>query len=118
MNFDYLARIQRESSIDIENIGNCALDVYNDLGFEWLLIIHTKEGQTEMIEYGPLLPDLNYPPAKVNYSYERIDFAEGKIVNKITKFLNDSYRNITQAFEIEKEEAMSKMKSLVDFICL
>lgn len=118
MNFEYLVKIKKESSIDIENIGNCAIDVFNDLGFEWVLLISTKEGMTQIVEFGPTLPDIEYPPARVNCSYERIDFSEAKIINKISKFLTDGYRNVTQAFEITQEEAKNKMKSLGDYVCL
>ena len=116
MNFEYLVKIKKESSIDIEDIGNCALDVYNDLGFEWILLIHTKEGITEIVEFGPTLVDIERPPASVKYSYDRIDFSEPKIINRISKFLNDGYRNVTQAFEISQKEAKDKMKSLVDYV--
>ena len=106
MNFEYLVKIQKESSIDVDDIGNCALDVYNDLGFEWVLLINTREGTTEIIEYGPIIPDLEYPPTKVLYTYDRMDFSEKKIINRISSFLNDGYRYVTQAFEISKNEAM------------
>lgn len=118
MKFEYLVKVQKESSIDIENVGNCAIDVYNDLGFEWLLMVHTKEGTTEIIEYGPIIPDLEVPPTKVNYTYDRLDFSESKIHRRISTFLTDGYRNVTQAFEIAQEEAKNKMKNLVDYICL
>lgn len=118
MNFEYLVKIQKESSIDIEDIGNCALDVYNDLGFEWVLLIHTREGLTEIVEFGPTLPDIEYPPAKVACTYNRMDFNEGKIIKTIQKFLTDGYRNVTQAFEVTQQEAKEKMKNLVDYICL
>lgn len=118
MNFEYLVKIKKESSINIDDIGNCALDVYNDLGFEWLLIVYTKEGTTQIVEFGPLVADIEYPPAKVAYTYDRIDFSEGKIAKRISNFLNDGYRAITQAFEIEQKEAKEKMKNLVDYLCL
>lgn len=118
MNFEYLVKVQKESSINIENIGTCAIDVYNDLGFEWVLLIKTNEGQTEIVEYGPLLPDLDYPPASVSYTYNRMDFNEGKIITRINRFLTDGYRGITQAFEISLEDAKNKMKNLVDYVCL
>lgn len=118
MNFEYLVKIKKESSINIEDIGNCALDVYNDLGFEWVLLIRTIEGTTEIVEYGPLIPDLECPPAKIVYTYDRITFAEGKIMTRIQKFLNDGYRSVTQAFEITQQEAKDKMKNLVNYVCL
>lgn len=118
MNFEYLVKIKKESSIDIEDIGNCAIDVFNDLGFEWVLLIRTIEGNTQIVEFGPTLPDLDYPPSSVKYSYDRIDFSESKLINRISKFLTDGYRNITQAFEITQQEAKEKMKNLVDYVCL
>ena len=118
MNFEYLVKIKREASIDIEDIGNCALDVYNDLGFEWLLLIHTREGLTQIVEFGPLLADMEVPPSTVNYSYERINFSESKLRNKISRFLTDGNKSVTQAFEVTHQEAKEKMKNLVDYICL
>jgi hypothetical protein len=73
---------------------------------------------THIVEFGPTLADIEYPPARVNSSYERLDFSESKIINRITKFLNDGYRNVTQAFEITQEEAKAKMKNLGDYVCL
>ena len=118
MTFEYLVKIKKESSINIEDIGNCALDVFNDLAFEWLLLIRTKEGTTEIVEFGPIIADLDYPPAKMSYTYDRMDFNESKLRNRISKFLTDGYRNITQAFEIDQKEAKEKMKNLVDYVCL
>ena len=116
MNFEYLITTKKEQSIDIKNIGTCALDAYNDLGFEYLLIIKTREGLTEIIEYGPLIPDLEYLPANVSYTYNRIDFSESKIIKRINKFLVEGCRGITQVFEIELEEAKEKIRNLVDFV--
>lgn len=118
MRFEYLVKIKKESSIDIENIGNCAIDVYNDLGFEWVLLVHTKEGTTEIIEFGPIIPDIEYPPAKMIHTYDRMDFSESKINTRISRFLTDGYRNVTQAFEITQQEAKDKMKNLGDYVCL
>lgn len=116
MYFEYLATIRKESSIDIENIGTCALDAYNDLGFEYLLLIRTTEGRTEIVEYGPIIPDLEYLPANVSYTYNRFDFSESKIGKRINKFLNEGGRGITQVFEIPLSEAKDKMRNLVEFV--
>ena len=118
MNFEYLVKIKKEASIDIKDIGNCALDVYNDLGFEWVLLVNTKEGTTQIVEFGPVIPDLDTPPAKMSYTYDRMGFNEGKIINRISKFLTDGGKNVTQAFEVSQQEAKEKMKNLVDYICL
>ena len=116
MKFDYLYKIQKESSIEIEDIGNCALDVFNDLGFEWLLLVRTIDGMTHIVEFGPIVANLEYLPANVSYTYNRFEYSDSKIYKRIEKFLADGYRNITQAFEIEQKEAKEKMKNLVDCI--
>ena len=116
MKFEYLVKIKKESSIEIENIGNCALDVFNDLGFEWLLLIRTIDGMTQIVEFGPIVADIEYLPANVSYTYNRFEYNDSKIYKRIEKFLTDGYRNITQAFEIEQKEAKQKMKNLVDYI--
>ena len=116
MNFEYLITVKKEQSIDIKNIGTCALDAYNDLGFEYILIIKTKEGLTEIIEYGPLIPDLKYLPANVSYTYNRFDFSESKIIKRINKFLTEGGRGITQVFEISPSEGKDKIRNLVDFV--
>lgn len=117
MNFKYLAKVTQEGDIEIENIGNCAINANNDLAFEWLLIIKTIMGVTEVIEYGPFLSDLkDYSPANVSCSYNRFDFNEAKIKKRISSFLNDGYRNITQAFEIPFEEAEPKIKNLLELL--
>ena len=118
MNFEYLIKVQKQESINIEDIGNCAIDAYNDLGFNYVLIVRTKEGTTEIIEYGPIIPDVEFLPANVHYTYSRFDFKQSKIERLIQSFLNDGYKGITQAFEIELKEAGSKMRNLVDFLCL
>lgn len=118
MNFEYLIKVQKQESIDIEDIGNCAIDAYNDLGFNYVLIIKTKEGITEIVEYGPIIVDFDYPPANVQCTYTRSDFKQSKIQRTIQSFLNDGYKCITQAFEIDLKEAGSKIRNLVDFLCL
>lgn len=117
MNFKYLAKVTQEEDIEVENIGNCVIDAYNNLAFEWLLIINTVAGKTEIIEYGPIIADVEtYLPASVSYTYNKIDFSESKIIKRISSFLNDGYRNITQAFEIDIKEAKSKIKNMVEFL--
>jgi len=117
MNFEYLIKIKKEDSIDIENVGNCAIDVFNDMGFEWILLISTDEGITEILEYGPIVPDIEKLPNSVSYTYDRINYSQSKISTRIDKFLNAGYRMITQASEISKEEAKEKMRNLVSYVC-
>ena len=97
MTFEYMQRVVVDSSIEIENIGQCVIQASNDFGAEYYLIILTELGWTEVIEYGPVIPDLNTLPLDYNISYTRFEYNQGKLERIIDKFLNNPKRIITQA---------------------
>ena len=114
--FEYLARVVVESSINIEDIGDCAIEANNDLGQFWCLIVKTELGWTEIFEVGPVNLDLNELLKSCNWSYKRIEYSENNISKTIDRFLNDPYRKITQAREIDMEEAKKYFINLADYI--
>lgn len=114
--FEYLAKVVVENSIVVEDIGECAIEANNDLGQTWCLIIKTELGLTEVFEVGPFFPDIYELPKNCNWSYKRIDYSENQLSKIIDKFLNDSYRGITQAKEIDMEEAKKYFRNLADYI--
>lgn len=97
MTFDYLERVVVEGQLEVENIGQCVIKANNDLSEEFYLIIRTELGWTEMIEYGPCVPDL--PLLQMNYqiTYTRFEYNQNKLERAIDKFLNNPKRSITQA---------------------
>lgn len=97
MKFEYLQRVVVDADIEIDNIGDCVLEATNDLGEQFYLIIRTILGWTEILEYGPCLPDFELLSASYNIKYSRIEFNMAKIERIIDKFLNDAKRVITQA---------------------
>ena len=104
MKFDYLERVVVESQLEVENIGQCVIQANNDIGEEFYLVIITELGWTEILEYGPIVPDLAILPATYNISYNRIEYSEGKLERIIDKFLNNPKRMITQAKVTTLEE--------------
>ena len=116
MNFDYMKRVVVDSSIDIETIGNCALTAFNDNGEEFVLIIRTVVGITEIIEYGPIVPDMSELPKSVSYIYSREAYSEFKIAKTIRSFLNNPKYGITQVLLVEPQEAKKAIRSMVDFM--
>ena len=97
MKFDYLQRVVIDAQLDVENIGECVLLGRNDFGEEFYLIIHTDMGFTEMIEYGPAVPDLQLLPFHVSFTYDRFEYNQGKIEKLIDRFLNNPKRAVSQA---------------------
>ena len=113
MTFEYLQRVTVEAQIEVDNIGETCLLARNDLGEEWYLMIHTELGWTEVIEYGPAVPDISLLPASVHYSYDRFEFSDFKITRRIENFLNAPKRGITQATIAELEDIEKNIPNFI-----
>lgn len=100
-------------SFSVEDIGNCSLRAYNDLGQSWLLVIQTILGFSYILEYGPLNNNGEIP----NYLFSRFDkieYSEYKLEKRIDKFLNDPKRLITQVEEYDLNEALLLMRNAAE----
>ena len=107
MTFEYLQRVVVDAQLDVENIGQCVLQANNDYGEEFYLIIITELGWSEILEYGPIVPDLETLPYSYTVTYNRIEYNQGKLERAIDKFLNNPKRMITQA-------KVTDLESIVD----
>lgn len=116
MKFEYAFTLQANADIEIEDIGNCCISVTNSLYHEYILIIKTRYGTTEVIEYGPLQIDSTELLSKVYYSYNRFDFNDGKITRLIDNFINDTKKFVTQVELISVDTAKSRIKDLVQYL--
>ena len=117
MQFEYLYTMQATGNIDIENIGDFAISVTNDMCKEWLMIVRTEYGICQIIQYGPLLIDFDELPENVNYNYQRMEYNEGKLVRMIDKFINDPSKLATQVTEINIDDATNKIVNMIDVVC-
>ena len=103
--FDYLYTVKAEDSIEIEDIGNCFLKVYNDLGYSWYLSIETQLGESRVKIFGPLREDLpNEFKNGFNFNFSSSEYKESRLSHVIDNFINDPKKMISQVFVIEKEE--------------
>ena len=114
MIFEYVQRVVVDATLDVDNIGECAIQARNDLGEEYYLMIKTVLGWTEIIEYGPACPDISMLPHTVNYKYDRFEFNSAKIERLIDKFLNDGKRMISQAQVVEVDDIRDFIVSPLD----
>ena len=88
MIFEYQQVTKCEAQIDIDDIGNCCLISRNVLGEESYLYILTQIGLTQVITYGPIVPDFDQLPANVSYKYQRFDYNDRKVEGIIEKFVS------------------------------
>lgn len=112
--FEYLAVVTVGAQLEVSDIGECAILARDDRGAEYYLIVTTKLGLTEIIEYGPCVPDVKLLPKSVVYKYTRINFSEYRIEKIIDKFLNSN--GITYAELSTIEDLKPLMKNMVEHL--
>lgn len=112
MNFPYLYVQQNLDSIDIEDFGNVSLQLNNDVGNSWYLLISTSLGWTTIQTFGPVnLGDLTLP-YHFQYEYDLQEYNDTKLIKRIDKFINDPKKLITQIFFVDKTESLELLKNL------
>lgn len=114
MVYKYYYREAITDELEIEDIGNCSLIAYNDLGMYYILIIKTDLGLTQIFTEGPLISDYVLPK-NVVCSFKRIDYNASKISKEINGFLNNPASKITSVIEVSIDEALEKCRSIVDY---
>ena len=112
MLFKYLKTEAYMDSIDIDDIGNCFLQIYNDDGREWLMSVKTKLGWTNVKTFGPFILDSNTMDSNFYYSKNELEFKEKKIYHIIDDFINNPKRQITQIFIIDEDTFNDKLSSI------
>lgn len=109
-----------QGMLEVEKIGNCAIEAQKPLingGVAYYyLVIRTSLGQSQIFEYGPVIPDIDLFPDEVICSFKRIEYSDYKVEKIIDKFLNNPKRNIKYACTIDAEEALSKCKSIINYM--
>lgn len=116
MDFDYFITTQSMGLLSIEDIGNCAIDGFNGRGEEFILVVDTNLGRTRIFTFGPFVPDMETLPNEVSCTVKQINFSTQMISKHIRQWINNGRFVITQAIEIEKEEALDKCRNLVDYM--
>lgn len=115
MNFEYSGVSYFTADIEIDKIGNCCIEATTRIGALYYLIIKTEFGSSDILEFGPVVPDMKVLPKTVNCSYRRINFTESKIAKVIASFLNDFKKEIFQAREVEVEEALNNFPKIAEY---
>lgn len=118
MDFEYLATNTFTGLLEIEDVGNCAITAFNDIGWESILIIDTQLGKTRVLQMGPIAVDLERLPDIVSCTLTQLDFSQKKLCGIINTFLNNNKTNrfITQAMEVSKEKALEDCRNLIEYM--
>ena len=116
MEFKYFYVTEVNASIDIDDIGNCAIAAYSDLGATYYLVIKTILGTTMVFEYGPIIQGSSVLPKTVNCSFKRMEYRDTSIQKIIRTFLNNPAAKITQAIEIPMKEVFENCIDIIEYM--
>ena len=112
--FEYMLIRTVGAELKVDDIGECCILGRDDLGQEYYMVVTTHMGLTDIVEYGPALPDFEVLPKSVTYKFDRIDFSEFKIEKRIDKFLTS--HPITYAEVVKLEDIHEFIRPPIDYI--
>lgn len=113
MLFNYVRTESFMDSIDIEDVGNCYIQAFNDEGLEWLMHVQTYLGWTKVKTFGPFVCDTNSMNTSFSYITHELEFKEKKLYKEINEFINNPKRNITQVFLVDEDTYLEKLNNIV-----
>ena len=105
MIFEYSVQKTFNESIDVVDIGNTALRCHGSKLDFYYIILKTVMGKTNIIKFGPVMPDIDVLFNDFTVSYKKIDYKENLIEKEVDKFINDYKKEITLVEEITEYEA-------------
>jgi len=116
MEFEFNKQLSAQNQIDIENIGSFALEAYNDAGAYYYYLVKTILGQCVIASCGPVIPDIANIPSGFSVNLYKMPYNEIKLIKSISLFLNDKYKQITEATEIDIEDAIEQFRDIKEYL--
>ena len=114
MTIEYYYTRQSTGFLDINNIGNCFIECFNDSGDSFLIWIKTVYGKTTILTQDFIEDDIE----ESNIQLKTIPYNFDKIKKFIYSFINTPQYKITQAMELDisEEEKISKFENLISIM--
>ena len=117
MIFEYGAQVNYLSSINVDDPGNCALEV--DLGFGYFTYFasRTTLGSTSTVSFGPINPDIPVMSSKYGMDYERFEYNISKLYKRIKGFISANYGKLhcLAVKKVDPEEVYSQMPDMATY---
>ena len=99
--------------IEVEEVSDFSLVMYDSFGGEYWVNVSTELGDTKLIFYGPLLPDIaDITLNKFKLEYEKFPYQESKITKKVDSYIVKN--NIDHIEEVMKEEFLERLKEVME----
>ena len=114
--FEFNQQLMPQSLIDIEQVGQFAIEAHNEGGYYWYLIIRTSLGTTTVVSCGPKIPDVSLLPSGYTCSLNKMQFNEKKLEKLISMWLNDKMKALIEAKVIEIDDVIDQIVELKDYL--
>lgn len=119
MEFEYRPVKAFDATIDIEDIGQCCLELMDTLGQSYYLIVRTLMGISTVFEYGPILVGETVLPKFVVCKISKVEFSIPKIKKIISLFILDNEKGQKKTEfvrELSIDEALSNCIDIIDYM--
>lgn len=116
MIFEFNEERRMLKSLDVVDLGACAIRGTNDLGEEFYFVTKSSYGFTLIFTYGPIIPDIDELPNDVCCKITKIEFNAKKLSKLIFLFLNDKSKAITDAELITEVDALDSCRDLIEYM--
>ena len=105
--FKFGPEINYNNELEIENVGNVCIEAIDNAGQNYYLIIRTSLGVTTIVEFGPVVPDIDLLPKSTRIEFKRMGYKEETLHKIIAKFLSDRYQQrIEGAYIVDYDYAL------------
>lgn len=122
MNVDFYSEFNPLKTLEIKDIGKCAIEGVNPDGFYFYLAIITVRGVAHMFTCGPLIPDLDDLPPGYTVNYSTTNFNIQKLKKTVSAWLNGrkpgKSKPINEAKLVDIDYAISQFKSVKSYVAL
>jgi hypothetical protein len=122
MLIDYSATRTFTQTLQIDDIGNCA--IHGEGSFrdgrvvfpgDYYMIVKTIMGKTTFIKWGPLMTDFTALPNTFKLEVKTAAYKEATVLKEIQSFINDGMKGITEAEALQVEEVLEYLPTQINF---
>lgn len=116
MEFEFNQQLMPQNILDIDEIGEFAIEASNDEGYFYYLVVKTFIGISTFASCGPVIPDTDLLGDGFACSLTKCPYKEDKIAKAIKFWLNDKSKKLTDAKLIDIDEALSQFKDVAHYM--
>ena len=114
--FEFNNQFVPQSLVDIENIGQFAIEANNADGYFWYLVVTTSLGTVTIASSGPCIPDVALLPGGYACSFYTMEYKENKLEKAINTWLNDRGKGLVEARVVEVDKALDEFRDLGEYL--